>query len=103
MNYQQEINALTGAAFDAASEFIYNLDNNDFDNIKKISIEIKNLFKKGKIPGDILTEINQLYKQIGSNEVVVRSSTILEDSPAASFAGQFDSFLNVKDKEHLHK
>ncbi len=84
-------------------KLLMNLDHNEFENIKKISSEIKNLFEQGKIPDNILGEIDQLYEQIGSPEVVVRSSAIMEDSPITSFAGQYDSFLNAKGKEQLHK
>ncbi|MTI65486.1 MAG: hypothetical protein FH753_02685 [Firmicutes bacterium] len=84
-------------------ELLKDLDNNDFESIKIISSKIKNLFKQGEIPDDLLTEINQLYEHIGSFEVVVRSSSTMEDSPITSFAGQYDSFLNVKGKEQLHK
>ncbi|MEA2021793.1 MAG: PEP/pyruvate-binding domain-containing protein, partial [Candidatus Caldatribacteriota bacterium] len=84
-------------------KLLKNLDNNDFESIKKISSKIKNLFEQTEIPEDLLAEIDHLYEQIGSPEVVVRSSATLEDSPVTSFAGQYDSFLNVKGKEQLHK
>ncbi|MFP4661570.1 MAG: PEP/pyruvate-binding domain-containing protein [Halanaerobiales bacterium] len=79
------------------------LENIEFESIKRISAEIKNLFEQGKIPEDILVEIDTLYDKTGSTEVVVRSSGTLEDSPETSFAGQFDSFLNVKGTEQLYK
>lgn len=84
-------------------KLLMDLEKNDIENIKKISSEIKNLFKQSQIPEDLLTEIDQSYEQIGSPEVVVRSSATMEDSPLTSFAGQYDSFLNVKGKEQLHK
>ena len=84
-------------------ELLKNRDNIEFESMKAISSKIKKFFEKGKIPDDILTEIDNLYEQIGSPEVVVRSSATLEDSPITSFAGQYDSFLNVEGKEQLHK
>jgi len=78
-------------------------ENDKFRKINKLSSEIKNLFQRNKIPPDLLTEIDQSYDRIGSPEVVVRSSATMEDSPTTSFAGQYDSFLNVKGKEELHK
>lgn len=84
-------------------KLLVDLDNNDFESIKKISSKIKNLFEQSEIPKDVLAEIDRLYEQIGSPEVVVRSSATMEDSPITSFAGQYDSFLNVKGKEQLHK
>lgn len=82
---------------------LMNLENNEFESIKKISSEIKNLFEQSEIPQDMQSEIDELYEQLESPEVVVRSSAIMEDSPITSFAGQYDSFLNVKGKEQLHK
>jgi len=70
---------------------------------KELSDRIKTLFEEGELPEDLIDEINWQYEKIGSPEVVVRSSATQEDSPTASCAGQYDSFLNVKDVEQLHK
>src|SRR6056297_3381321 len=72
-----------------------NLDNNEYENVKRISKDIKELFQKGKIPEKILDEINQNYEKMESTQVAVRSSGTREDSPDTSFAGLYDSFLNV--------
>ena len=78
-------------------------ENDSFKETNKLSSEIKNLFQRSKIPPDLLTAIDQSYDRIGNPEVVVRSSATTEDSPTTSFAGQYDSFLNVKGKEELHE
>lgn len=44
-------------------------------------------------------KILELFKELNSNEVSVRSSATLEDSDFESFAGQFDTFLNIKEKD----
>ncbi len=80
-----------------------NLDNNEYENVKRISKDIKELFQKGKIPEKILDEINQNYEKMESAQVAVRSSGTREDSPDTSFAGLYDSFLNVHGKEQLHR
>ena len=85
------------------NELLKELDNNDFESIRKISTKIKKLFELNEIPEDLIGEIDGLYEQMGSPEVVVRSSVTMEDSPETSFAGQYDSFLNVKGKKQLHK
>lgn len=43
------------------------------------------------------TKILELFKELNCDEVSVRSSATLEDSDSESFAGQFDTFLNVKE------
>ncbi|MFW5788032.1 MAG: PEP/pyruvate-binding domain-containing protein, partial [Halanaerobiales bacterium] len=85
------------------NQILKELDNNDFESIKKISNKIKKLFELNELPEDLIDEIDSSYEHIGSPEVVVRSSATMEDSPETSFAGQYDSFLNVKEKKQLHK
>jgi len=60
----------------------------------------------GKLPEDLKEKIAESYrkleKEYGKNcEVAVRSSGVAEDAPKDSFAGQFETFLNVKGKEKL--
>ena len=85
------------------NQILKELDNNDFESIKKISNKIKKLFELNELPEDLIDEIDSSYEHIGSPEVVVRFSATMEDSPETSFAGQYDSFLNVKEKKQLHK
>ncbi len=49
-----------------------------------------------KLPAAVVTTIAEAYQALGSPLVAVRSSATLEDSHAASFAGQYDTFLNVQ-------
>lgn len=76
------------------------LDVENLDNLSEISSSCKELILKGEIPSGINTAILEAYNQLmgGRNglSVAVRSSATAEDSPNASFAGQHESFLNVK-------
>jgi len=61
---------------------------------------------KGEFPDDLKREILRAYqkleKKYGENlAVAVRSSGVCEDMPEASFAGQFETFLNVKGEQNL--
>jgi pyruvate,water dikinase len=48
------------------------------------------------IPDDVAADIGRALAQLGDGiPCAVRSSATVEDSPAASFAGQHDSFLNI--------
>ncbi len=75
-------------------------ENNEI--IEKTSDSIKALFNQGEIPEDLITEIDKLYDNFENTKLAVRSSATLEDSIETSFAGQYDSFLNIKDKEQLY-
>jgi pyruvate,water dikinase len=65
------------------------------------------LIMKGDFPDDIKEEAILAYKKLSDEygieeiEVAVRSSGVAEDAPTMSFAGQFESFLNVKGEEEL--
>jgi phosphohistidine swiveling domain-containing protein len=50
---------------------------------------------QGQLPTEVADAIRTAYTELGSPTVAVRSSATLEDSLDASFAGQYDTFLNV--------
>ncbi|MFK4145265.1 phosphoenolpyruvate synthase [Streptomyces sp. NPDC004065] len=49
----------------------------------------------------VAAAIAAAYREAGGGTVAVRSSGALEDGAAHSFAGQFDSFLNVRGREQV--
>lgn len=70
------------------------------------SKEIRALFESAVIPPVVLHEIQRAYaeltKAIGDKSpLAVRSTATAEDLPGASFAGQHDSFLNVRGEKAL--
>lgn len=79
------------------------VDNDHQEKLETASLKIQKLFDQGEIPRDVLAEIDRVYKQIGSPEAAVRSSATAEDLPGISFAGQYDTFLNVKGKNQLYQ
>ena len=77
-------------------------------NLQATGKKARGIILKAKFPKDLEKEIIQAYKKLekkyGKNcEVAVRSSGVAEDMPDASFAGQFETFLNVKGKDNLLK
>ncbi len=79
----------------------------DMENLEKISAEINKLFKKYPIPYEIADEIKSAYYDFKKGETdnecfaAVRSSATVEDLPDLSFAGQQDTYLNIKGEEKL--
>jgi len=70
--------------------------------LDKVGREIRGLIRKGRMPHDIAIQVAEAYhelcKRLGQDEtdVAVRSSATAEDLPDASFAGQQETFLNVR-------
>jgi rifampicin phosphotransferase len=62
---------------------------------KEKADKIQGLFKVEAVPGEVREQIILSAGKIGGH-FAVRSSSSVEDLPGMSFAGQYDSFLNVK-------
>lgn len=64
---------------------------------------IRTLFSKGSMPAGIEAELKAAYERLGGGDtaVSVRSSATAEDLASASFAGQQDSYLNVRGLDAL--
>jgi len=56
-----------------------------------------------ELPEGMAREILDAYSNLGRGRVAVRSSATAEDLPDASFAGQQDTFLNVRGNDDLLK
>ncbi|MEK7551555.1 MAG: phosphoenolpyruvate synthase [Patescibacteria group bacterium] len=75
------------------------ISSTNFDNqssLNQVSKHIKDLIFKGKMSKELIDEILTAYQKLGEPLVAVRSSATAEDLANASFAGQQESFLNVK-------
>jgi pyruvate,water dikinase len=77
------------------------IDYNSIDSINDSLQAIRNSIAEGSIPNDLINEIKAKYIQLASQSVAVRSSATAEDLPTASFAGQYDTFLNIKSLEKV--
>ncbi|ADV46226.1 phosphoenolpyruvate synthase [Nitratifractor salsuginis] len=85
------------------------LDGLDYDDVKALQeagAKCRELIHNAKLPEDLKEEIlsnyGKLKEEYGENvSLAVRSSATAEDSPEASFAGQNDTYLNIKGDEAL--
>ncbi len=50
-------------------------------------------FLRGRFPADIVEGLRDILSRVGSRPLIVRSSSLLEDSFGTSFAGKYDSFF----------
>ncbi len=74
---------------------------NSLEILRETGRKARSLILESEIPSDLEKEVLKHYKSLGSPEVAVRSSATAEDLPSASFAGQHETFLNVKGKKAL--
>lgn len=72
-------------------------------SLETASQEINQLFIKSPIPAEIGTSISAAYTKFfqAGISVAVRSSATAEDLPDASFAGQQETYLNIKGEKAL--
>jgi pyruvate,water dikinase len=82
-------------------------DPNDPKQYYKASKKIRELIEKTPMPPKIANAIKAAYKELNKRSgvkatfVAVRSSATAEDLPDASFAGQQETYLNVKGPDDL--
>ena len=81
------------------------IDRTSDQSLADASKRIRALFETYEIPDDLKKEVMSGYRILvpkgSTGFVAVRSSATAEDLPDASFAGQQETYLNVKDEEDL--
>jgi len=84
-------------------------DPDSIQSLKETGKKARDLIKGGKFPDDLREKIEEAYSDLSKKydqeeaDVAARSSGTAEDQPDASFAGQFETFLNVSGPEELLK
>jgi len=83
-------------------QMIGGIDFNNIESLRRGGLQIRQMLRNSKFPPEISGQIiKQYYKLSGDYEqketdVAVRSSATAEDLPDASFAGQQETYLNVR-------
>jgi pyruvate,water dikinase len=77
------------------------LDCNDLPRLQAVGAAARQLVADTPLPDDLQEAIVAAYRRMGSPAVAVRSSATAEDLPEASFAGQQETFLNVRGERAL--
>lgn len=83
-------------------------DVDDSNALKSATERIRNLILEAPMPSDIGDEVRSAYGDLsnrlgGEPFVAVRSSATAEDLPEASFAGQQETYLNIKGADEVVK
>ncbi|MDP2909872.1 MAG: phosphoenolpyruvate synthase, partial [bacterium] len=88
-------------------EIFSELEPKDIESLQKTGRETRELILKAEFPKDLSAKILKAYKKLsrkygeGATDVAVRSSATAEDLATASFAGQMETFLNIRGEEEL--
>jgi pyruvate,water dikinase len=80
------------------------LDVEDIARLTAVGAEIRGWMLATPFPERLRRELVEAWRKMGAGPqfaVAVRSSATAEDLPEASFAGQQETFLNVRGEEHL--
>ena len=95
--------------FEKIINMIKSIDVNNTEQLEETSRKIKQLILDTPMPQDLEELIRSYYLELGKRIgvenplVAVRSSATAEDLPEASFAGQQDTYLNVRGADEVVK
>src|SRR3970282_1433483 len=83
-----------------------NLDLRNLAQLEQAGADIRQAIMNGEMPPALVAEITSAYESLAKEygpdpDVAVRSSATAEDLPTASFAGQQDTFLNIRGLKDL--
>ncbi len=85
---------------DGINQALKGIDEEDSQQLEKTSKKIKHIIMESKLPDDLSQRISEYYRKLVSKEkeefVAIRSSATSEDLPDASFAGQQETYLNIR-------
>lgn len=102
--YYLEQNNLLSPMRDSMAALV---DPKDTAMLQKVGAQMRALILAGTMPPPLVSEIAHAYESLCREykqencDVAVRSSATAEDLPNASFAGQQETFLNVRGIDHL--
>ncbi|WP_372793959.1 phosphoenolpyruvate synthase [Lutibacter sp.] len=80
------------------------LNKETYSNLNNIGEKARDIILNGTFSNEFSNAIINAYKNLCEGkyfEVAVRSSATAEDLPEASFAGQYETFLNIKGEKEL--
>lgn len=87
-------------------QLLNELDSSDVTALATTGARIRSWINHAEMPQDLAEEIDAAYQQLEAEygehtDVAVRSSATAEDLPSASFAGQQETYLNIRGSHNL--
>lgn len=83
-------------------DIIQQVDVHQIESLRRGGLRVRQLIQNSRFPPEFSAEIIEAYKMLSADydqeftDVAVRSSATAEDLPDASFAGQQETYLNVR-------
>ena len=87
--------------FHQIRSIVKDVDPSSPDELERASQKIRSKFSEGKVSAQLRDALETGWKWLDQQPVAVRSSATAEDLPYMSFAGQQDTYLNVRGNEAL--
>jgi len=86
---------------DNIRSILSDLDADDMENLSERGSRVRRLIYSLEFPREVVEEIVKAYRKLckeygEDTDVAVRSSATAEDLPTASFAGQQETYLNIR-------
>ncbi|MFA7347475.1 MAG: phosphoenolpyruvate synthase [Desulfurivibrionaceae bacterium] len=96
----------TAGIAQAIEDALAGLDTHDLRNLQARGEKARHIIRTAEFPDDLRTAVLESYKKMEEMygpgvDVAVRSSATAEDLPDASFAGQQETYLNIRGPEQL--
>jgi pyruvate,water dikinase len=91
----------------ALHDALAGLDPSDVDSLRIAGAAARKAVRDAPLPPQLVRELEEAYVELSrrsgdeETDVAVRSSATAEDLPGASFAGQQETYLNVRGLQHL--
>ncbi|MBD3158181.1 MAG: hypothetical protein GF309_05270 [Candidatus Lokiarchaeota archaeon] len=88
---------------DTIARLLNHTNFDDAESVERYSDSICEAITEAHLENKILALISEKYQEMNLDAVAVRSSATAEDLPESSFAGQYETFLNIKNQEQVAK
>ena len=92
---------------DKIHEALKDLNTRDIENLRERGAKVRRMIVEAEFPEELKKEIIKAYRDLSNAygqeavDVAVRSSATAEDLPDASFAGEQESYLNIRGEQQV--
>ncbi len=95
---------------DEIRKILKDLDTHDLSNLQRKGRQVRDIIRHAEFPPDLTQAIYAAYDKLAEEfgmggtdnlDVAIRSSATAEDLPDASFAGQQDTYLNIRGRRSV--